>query len=131
MEQTPVYYATGRRKRAVAKTWITPGSGIVTVNKKPHAEYFTIESNQATVLQPLALTSNLNNFDVTVQVLGGGIAGQAAAIRHGLTRALLLYDPELRQTLKKAGFVRRDPRIKERKKYGQRAARARFQFSKR
>lgn len=131
MENATVYYATGRRKSAVAKTWMKPGNGTITVNKRPYTDYFPVESTKATVLQPLALTNNLTNFDITIQVLGGGIAGQAGAIRHGITRVLLQFDPELRQTLKKAGFVRRDPRVKERKKYGQRGARARFQFSKR
>lgn len=131
MENATVYYATGRRKSAVAKTWMKPGNGAITVNKRPYTDYFPVESTKATVLQPLALTNNLTNFDITIQVLGGGIAGQAGAIRHGITRVLLQFDPELRQTLKKAGFVRRDPRVKERKKYGQRGARARFQFSKR
>lgn len=131
MEHASEYYATGRRKSAVAKTWIKPGNGTITVNKKPYTDYFPVASNQATVVQPLMLTNTLGNFDITIQVLGGGIAGQAGAVRHGITRALLIFDPELRQSLKKAGFVRRDPRVKERKKYGQRAARARFQFSKR
>lgn len=131
MENATVYYATGRRKSAVAKTWMKSGNGTITVNKRPYTDYFPVESTKATVLQPLALTNNLTNFDITIQVLGGGIAGQAGAVRHGITRVLLQFDPELRQTLKKAGFVRRDPRVKERKKYGQRGARARFQFSKR
>jgi small subunit ribosomal protein S9 len=131
MEKSNVYYATGKRKRAVARTWISPGTGEITVNDKPMDEYFTIESNKRNLIQPLVLTDTRDSFNVRVKVKGGGISGQAGAVRHGITRALILADPELRQVLKKAGFVRRDARVKERKKYGQRGARARFQFSKR
>ncbi|KPJ76785.1 MAG: 30S ribosomal protein S9 [Deltaproteobacteria bacterium SG8_13] len=131
MEQENAYYATGKRKTAIARTWLTPGSGRVTVNNRPLEEYFKVESARAETLQPLTLTNTLGTFDVRVRVLGGGISGQAGAIRHGITRALIQVDPEYRAPLKKAGFVKRDPRAKERKKYGQRGARARFQFSKR
>ena len=131
MEQENAYYATGKRKTAIARTWLTPGSGRVTVNNRPLEEYFKVESARVETLQPLTLTNTLGSFDVRVRVLGGGISGQAGAIRHGITRALIQADPEYRAPLKKAGFVKRDPRAKERKKYGQRGARARFQFSKR
>ncbi len=131
MNKDTVYYATGRRKNAIAKTWLKPGSGEFLVNNKPVEEYFSMASAKITLSQPLVLTNNQESFDIRVTVLGGGISGQAGAIRHGITRALILVDPELRTVLKKAGFVKRDPRKKERKKYGQKGARARFQFSKR
>ena len=131
MEQENAYYATGKRKTAIARTWLKPGSGRVTINNRPLEEYFKVESARMETLQPLALTNTLESYDVRIRVLGGGISGQAGAIRHGITRALIQIDPEYRTPLKKAGFVKRDPRAKERKKYGQRGARARFQFSKR
>jgi len=131
MEQQNIYYATGRRKSAIAKTWLTPGSGKFIVNNKPVDVYFPSESAMLVMMQPLKITNNEESFDIRVRVLGGGSTGQVGAIRHGITRALMQVDPDLRQTLKKAGFVKRDPRSKERKKYGQRGARARFQFSKR
>lgn len=126
-----VYYATGRRKTAIARTWLRPGKGIIMVNQKPVDDYFSVAAAKAMVVQPLILTNHLESFDVMIRVLGGGINGQAGAIRHGITRALIMADPDLRQPLKKAGFVTRDSRCKERKKYGQRGARARYQFSKR
>ncbi len=126
-----IYYATGKRKSAIARTWLKPGSGVVTVNNRSADEYFTVESAKTNMLQPLVLTNTLGSFDLKIRVMGGGISGQAGAIRHGITRALVQADPELRIMLKKAGFIRRDPRVKERKKYGQRGARARYQFSKR
>ncbi len=131
MDKENVYYATGRRKSAIARTWLRPGKGIIMVNEKPVDDYFSVAAAKAMVVQPLILTNNLDSFDVMIRVLGGGINGQAGAIRHGITRALMLVDPDLRPALKKAGFVTRDPRVKERKKYGQRGARARYQFSKR
>jgi small subunit ribosomal protein S9 len=131
MEKENIYYATGRRKSSVARTWIKPGTGKVVVNNRPVEEYFKIDITRRVMLQPLALTNLIEDFDVRVTVRGGGYSGQAGAIRHGITRALMLANPELRTQLKRAGFVRRDPRTKERKKYGQRAARARYQFSKR
>jgi small subunit ribosomal protein S9 len=131
MEKENVYYSTGKRKTSVARTWLTPGSGEIIVNNKPIDEYFKIESLKGMVKHPLVLTNTLESFDVKSKVVGGGVSGQAGAIRHGITRALILADPDLRKTLKKAGFVRRDSRVKERKKYGQKGARARFQFSKR
>ena len=131
MAQENIYYATGKRKSAIARTWLVPGSGQVTINNRPLENYFTIESAKTLMLQPLALTNTLGSYDVRVRVIGGGIIGQAGAIRHGITKALILMDSGLRTPLKKAGFVKRDSRVKERKKYGQRGARARFQFSKR
>ncbi|MGD2030654.1 MAG: 30S ribosomal protein S9 [Desulfobacterales bacterium] len=131
MDKENVYYATGKRKSAIARTWIIPGSGEITVNDRPMDDYFTVEVVKAIVKQPLVLTNKLESFDVKVRVTGGGFSGQAGAIRHGITKALILANPELRKALKKAGYVRRDARIKERKKYGQKGARARFQFSKR
>lgn len=125
------YYGTGKRKTAIARTWLKPGNGIITINKRIIDDYFGRETAKMIVEQPLVLTDTQGSFDVNVNVSGGGISGQAAAIRHGITKALLQVSPEFRSTLKRAGFVTRDPRIKERKKYGQKGARARFQYSKR
>ena len=126
-----VYYGTGKRKTAIAKTWLKPGNGKVTINKRDIDDYFGRETAKMVVEQPMVLTDTHGSFDVTVSVAGGGISGQAAAIRHGITKALLTVNPEFRPILKKVGFITRDSRIKERKKYGQKGARARFQFSKR
>ena len=131
MEKENSYYATGRRKSSVARTWIKPGTGKVVINGKPVEDYFKISITRRIMLQPLVLTNLSEDFDVMATVKGGGYSGQAGAIRHGITRALILANPELRTQLKRAGFVRRDPRTRERKKYGQRGARARYQFSKR
>ena len=131
MSNENIYYATGRRKTAIARTWLKPGSGEIVINGRPIEAYFTVESAKTDMLQPLVLTNNLESFDIRVRVLGGGVTGQAGAIRHGITRALVQVDPDLRIQLKRAGFIRRDGRVKERKKYGQKGARARFQFSKR
>lgn len=125
------YYGTGRRKSAVARTRIYPGSGQILVNNRPFEEYFPRATLQMIVRQPLNLTKTLGKFDIKATVDGGGVAGQAEALRHGIARALLIYDLELRSTLKRAGLLTRDARIKERKKYGLRSARARFQYSKR
>jgi small subunit ribosomal protein S9 len=125
------YYATGRRKTSIARTWITPGSGVITINKRPMDEYFGRPTLSMIVRQPFEVTGVSDKFDVMVNVCGGGIAGQAGAIKHGISRALLEADPDLRSALKKAGFLTRDARKKERKKYGLRGARARFQYSKR
>lgn len=125
------YYGTGKRKTSTARVFLMPGSGQVVVNQLNHNEYFRNRSEQVIVMQPLALTENRDKFDVYVNVKGGGTAGQAGAVRLGIARALLEFDPELRQSLKKAGYLTRDPRIKERKKYGQPGARKRYQFSKR
>ena len=131
MNTDNVYYATGKRKTSIARTWLKPGTGEITVNDLPVDEYFKVESARALLMQPLVLTDNTGSYDVKIRVLGGGYLGQAGAIRHGITKALISANPELRKPLKKAGFVRRDARVKERKKYGQKGARARFQFSKR
>ena len=131
MEQENTYYATGRRKTAIARTWIKPGNGEIVINNRPVEEYFPIETIRVDMIQPFKLTNTLGSYDVKATVVGGGIAGQADAVRHGITRALVIVNPDFRLTLKRAGFIKRDPRVKERKKYGQKGARARFQFSKR
>jgi small subunit ribosomal protein S9 len=131
MEQENTYYATGRRKTAIAKTWIKPGSGEIVINNRPVEEYFPIETIRTDMIQPFKITNTFGSYDVKATVVGGGIAGQADAVRHGITRALVIVNPDFRLTLKRAGFIKRDPRVKERKKYGQKGARARFQFSKR
>ena len=131
MEQENTYYATGRRKTAIARTWIKPGSGEIVINNRPLEEYFPIETIRTDMIQPFKITNTFGSYDVKATVVGGGIAGQADAVRHGITRALVAVNPDFRITLKRAGFIKRDPRVKERKKYGQKGARARFQFSKR
>jgi len=131
MNTENIYYATGKRKTAIARTWLKPGKGEIIINNRPVNDYFKTPSAKILMMQPLVLTNTLGSYDIKVRVLGGGISGQAGAIRHGITKALIDIDPDLRQILKKAGFVKRDPRVKERKKYGQKGARARFQFSKR
>ena len=125
------YYGTGRRKTSTARVYLRPGSGEVKVNQKPFERYFPNETLRMIIRQPLQLTETVGKFDLIVNVTGGGPAGQAGAIRHGITRALIEFNGDLRPTLKHAGLVTRDPRIKERKKYGQKGARKRFQFSKR
>ena len=125
------YYGTGRRKTSTARVYLRPGSGEVQVNRKPFDRYFPNETLRMIIRQPLQLTETTAKFDLVINVAGGGPAGQAGAIRHGITRALIEYNADLRPTLKHAGLVTRDPRIKERKKYGQKGARKRFQFSKR
>lgn len=124
-------YATGRRKVAVARVWMQPGNGKIEINKRSLEEYFGRETSRMVFRQPLELTETSGQFDIFVTVRGGGLSGQAAAIRHGISRALTKINSELRPALKKAGYMTRDARQKERKKYGQRGARARFQFSKR
>ena len=125
------YYGTGRRKTSTARVYLRPGSGAITVNKREFNSYFPNEALQMIIRQPLHLTETAEKFDIFVNVAGGGQAGQAGAVRHGITRALMEFNVDLRSTLKKAGLVTRDPRQKERKKYGQKGARKRFQFSKR
>jgi small subunit ribosomal protein S9 len=125
------YYGTGRRKTSTARVYLRPGAGEVMVNRKAFDVYFPNETLRMIIRQPLNLTETTGKFDVLVNVAGGGPAGQAGAIRHGITRALIEYNGDLRPALKQAGLVTRDPRIKERKKYGQKGARKRFQFSKR
>ena len=125
------YYGTGRRKTSTARVYLRPGGGNFQVNRKTFESYFPNETLRMIIRQPLQLTETANKFDVLVNVAGGGPSGQAGAIRHGITRALIEYNGDLRPTLKQAGLITRDPRIKERKKYGQKGARKRFQFSKR
>jgi len=124
-------HAVGKRKTSVARVWMRPGHGVITINKKPMDEYITRETDKMVIRQPLELTDNLEKFNITINVRGGGISGQAGAIRHGIARALGELDPEYRLILKKAELLTRDSRIKERKTYGQRGARARYQYSKR
>lgn len=128
MEQ---WYATGKRKTAVARVFLRPGKGEIVVNGKNTKEYFYTDSNIIKIDAPLAITKTQGKFDILVTVCGGGICAQAEAVRHGISKALVEYDPEMRPALKKEGFLRRDARMKERKKYGLRSARARYQFSKR
>lgn len=128
---TEKFYATGKRKTAIAKVWLSPGSGKIFVNKKPYEEYFERETALMIVRQPLELTQMLTKLDAIARVKGGGKTGQAEAIRHGIAKALVSFNPELRLILKKAGLLTRDARIKERKKYGLAGARRSFQFSKR
>ena len=130
MSQTQ-YYGTGRRKTAAARVYLRPGAGEFKINGRTLDSYFPNEVLKMVIKQPLQLTETVERFDIRVSVAGGGSAGQAGAIRHGISRALLEFNGELRDRLKSAGFLTRDPRKKERKKYGQRGARARFQFSKR
>ena len=125
------FYGTGRRKSSVARVRVYPGSGKITINGRDIDDYFGLETLKLIVRQPLALTETAEQFDIVCTVAGGGVTGQAGAIRHGLSRALLVFNPELRPVLKKAGFLTRDPRMKERKKYGLKAASRAPQFSKR
>ncbi len=127
----PYFYGTGRRKSSVARVRVYAGSGNITINGRTIDDYFGLETLKLIVRQPLTLTETAEKFDIVCTVAGGGVTGQAGAIRHGLSRALLQYDAELRPVLKKAGFLTRDPRMKERKKYGLKAARRAPQFSKR
>ena len=125
------FYATGRRKEAVAKVWMQPGQGAITVNNKEMGDYFGRKTSEMVVRQPLVLTETLSSFDINATVLGGGLSGQAGALRLGISKALMLSNPDFRTPLKKAGFLTRDSRAVERKKYGRPGARKRFQFSKR
>ena len=130
-DSNPYFYGTGRRKSSVARVRVYAGTGKITINDRDIDDYFGLETLKLIVRQPLALTDNLDKFDIVCTVAGGGVTGQAGAIRHGVSRALLEFDAELRPVLKKAGFLTRDPRMKERKKYGLKAARRAPQFSKR
>ena len=125
------FYATGRRKTAVARVWMSPGTGAIMINRRDVDNYFGRATSKMVLRQPLEATETVGRYDIRVNVKGGGLAGQAEAIRHGITRALMLINAGFRPVLKKLGYVTRDPRKVERKKYGQRGARARFQFSKR
>ena len=130
-DSNPYFYGTGRRKKSVARVRVYPGTGKITINDRSIDDYFGLETLKLIVRQPLALTGTTEKFDIVCRVNGGGVTGQAGAIRHGLPRALLQYDEALRPALKKAGFLTRDPRMKERKKYGLKGARRAPQFSKR
>jgi small subunit ribosomal protein S9 len=125
------HYATGKRKNAIARVWLTVGSGKIVVNERPLDEYFGRQTSRMVLMQPFELTQTLGRFDIVTNVHGGGLSGQAGAIKHGISKALLSVDPGFRSILKSAGFLTRDSRVKERKKYGKRGARASFQFSKR
>jgi len=125
------YYATGRRKESTARVWIKPGEGKIIVNNRDFKEYFPRETIINSIIEPLNLTGTLNSYDIIATITGGGVSGQAGALRHGISRALLEVNPEYRLVLKKEGFLTRDPRIKERKKYGLKKARKRPQYSKR
>ncbi|MEW6669464.1 MAG: 30S ribosomal protein S9 [Thermodesulfobacteriota bacterium] len=124
-------HASGKRKTAVARVWMKPGEGLITINRKPMEQYITREIDRLLIKQPLVLTDTMGKYDIQVNVRGGGISGQADAIRHGVSRALLVINPDFRPVLKKAQLLTRDSRVKERKKYGLRSARARYQYSKR
>ena len=130
-DSNPYFYGTGRRKKSVARVRVYPGTGKITINDRSIDDYFGLETLKLIVRQPLALTGTTEKFDIVCRVNGGGVTGQAGAIRHGLSRALLQYDEALRPALKKAGFLTLDPRMKERKKYGLKGARRAPQFSKR
>ena len=130
-ESKPYFYGTGRIKHSVARVRLYAGTGNITINGRDIDEYFGLDTLKLLVRQPMELTNTMGKFDIVCNVAGGGVSGQAGAIRHGISRALLLFDPELRPVLKKAGFLTRDPRMKERKKYGLKAARRAPQFSKR
>jgi small subunit ribosomal protein S9 len=130
-EKITIWYATGRRKKATARVYLRPGTGRFLVNTRDLDDFFCRDTDKMILQQPLVLTSHTESFDINVTVRGGGTTGQAGAIKHGISRALLKYNPELRPSLKAAGLLTRDSRIKERKKPGQKGARARFQFSKR
>ena len=134
MATTPPHegsYATGRRKEATARVWLKAGTGVVTVNGRELNNYFGRETSKMVIHQPLQLVEQIGKVDITINVVGGGLSGQAGAIRHGISRALCVFNPELRPALKKAGFLTRDSRVVERKKYGRMKARRSFQFSKR
>jgi small subunit ribosomal protein S9 len=125
------FYATGKRKNAIARVWLKPGTGQIVVNTKAIDDYFGRQTSRMVIMQPFELTQTVGRFDVNVNVHGGGMSGQAGAVKHGVSKALLEFDPAFRSVLKSAGFLTRDSRVKERKKYGRRKARASFQFSKR
>ena len=125
------YYATGKRKSSIARIWMKEGNGTFVINKRNFDDYFTRDILKRLILQPLDMTDKKDKFDFYINVNGGGVSGQAGAIRHGISKALVGYDEELKSVLKKAGFLTRDARVKERKKYGQPGARKRFQYSKR
>jgi small subunit ribosomal protein S9 len=125
------YYDTGKRKSAIARVWLVPGNGKIMVNRRPLELYFPLETHKTLIQEPFRITQTLGQYDALITIRGGGISGQAAAIRHGISKSLLHIDAALRPALKQAGFLTRDSRVKERKKYGQKKARKRFQYSKR
>lgn len=131
MAQQVRYYATGHRKNATAKVWLTPGTGLISINKRTAGEYLGRRTLEMLVRQPLEITDSAGRFDVMATCLGGGISGQAGALRHGISKALVEANPEVRTVLRRGGYLTRDPRVKERKKYGLKRARRAFQFSKR
>ena len=131
MDQVTKYMAVGRRKESVARVQLLPGKGGIVVNARPYDKYFYRETDRIIVTQPLAVSNNLAKYDVIANINGGGLTGQAGALRHGISRALILAEPDLKDLLRKSGFLTRDPRAKERKKYGQKGARKRFQWTKR
>jgi len=131
MAESIRYYATGKRKSAIARVWLMPGSGKITINRRSFEDYFPLETHKMLVQEPLRLTNTLDQYDALITVRGGGISGQANAVKHGISKTLLSLDITFRPVLKQAGFLTRDSRIKERKKYGQKKARKRFQYSKR
>jgi small subunit ribosomal protein S9 len=131
MAETNRYYGTGKRKNAIARVWLAPGQGNLVVNQKDTHAYFGRLTLEALVMQPLEATSSVGKYDIFAKTRGGGISGQAGALRHGIAKALIEADPDLRPTLRKLGYLTRDPRVKERKKYGRKRARRGFQFSKR
>ncbi len=131
MNEITKYTAVGRRKEAVARVTLLPGKGNILVNKQPYEKYFIRETDRIIIKQPLQITNNLDKYDIIANIIGGGLAGQAGALRLGIARALSISQPELKDSLRKYGFLTRDPRMKERKKYGQKGARKRFQWTKR
>ena len=131
MSEVIKYSAVGRRKESIARVQMVPGSGAIKVNRRPYDKYFLRETDRIIILQPLQVTNNQDKYDISANLRGGGLTGQAGAMRLGISRALLSVDPGLRDLLRKQGFLTRDPRMKERKKYGQKGARKRFQWTKR
>lgn len=131
MNETAKYTALGRRKESVARVWLSPGKGDITVNKRPYETYFLRETDRIIVKQPLQITNNADKYDITANINGGGLTGQAGALRLGIARALVSAEPQFKDLLRKEGYMTRDPRAKERKKYGQKGARKRFQWTKR
>jgi small subunit ribosomal protein S9 len=131
MNQGLTYIAVGRRKEAIARVRLSPGTGVISVNKKPYDKYFSRETDRIIIIQPLQVTNTANKYDIQANIRGGGLTGQAGALRHGISRALVSADQALQDILRKQGFLTRDPRMKERKKYGQKGARKRFQWTKR
>ena len=131
MNEVTKYTALGRRKESVARVWLSPGKGEITVNTRPYEKYFLRETDRIIVTQPLQVTNNANKYDITANINGGGLTGQAGALRLGIARALVSAEPQFKDLLRKEGYMTRDPRAKERKKYGQKGARKRFQWTKR